>query len=81
MLSNAFLSRDHLKDAMKKVGDKPHPNIYEIIDAFKREEATMKMKMQMLEAGVGPKTKMGEAKREMNSELVFLILFWNNFSE
>ena len=62
---------------MKKVGGKP--NIYEIIDAFKREEA--KMKMQTLEAGAGLKTKMGEAKREMNSELVFLILFWNNVSE
>jgi len=30
---------------------KPHPNIYDIIDVFKREEASMKIKMQMLEAG------------------------------
>ena len=30
---------------------KPHPNIYEIIDVFKREEVNTKMKMQMLEAG------------------------------
>ena len=31
---------------------KSHPNIYEIIDfVFKREEASTKMKMQMLEAG------------------------------
>ena len=41
----------HLKDAMKKVVGKPHPYIYEIIDVFKREEASTKMKMQMLEAG------------------------------
>ena len=30
---------------------KPHSNIYEIIDVFKRKEANTKMKMQMLEAG------------------------------
>ena len=36
---------------MKKVLGKPHPNIYEIIDVFKSKEASMKMKMQMLEAG------------------------------
>ena len=36
---------------LKKVVGKPHPNIYEIIDVFKREEASTKMKMQMLEAG------------------------------
>ena len=35
----------------EKVVGKSHPNIYEIIDVFKREEASTKMKMQMLEAG------------------------------
>ena len=36
---------------LKKVVGKPHPNIYEIIDVFKREEVSIKMKIQMLEAG------------------------------
>ena len=37
---------------LKKVVGKPHPNIHEIIDVFKREEAlSTKMKIQMLEAG------------------------------
>ena len=36
---------------LKKVVGKPHPNIYEIIDVFKREEGSTMMKMQMLEAG------------------------------
>ena len=36
---------------LKKVVGKSHPNIYEINDVFKREEASTKMKMQMLEAG------------------------------
>ena len=35
---------------LKKAVGKPHPNIYEIIDVFKREEESTKMKMQMLEA-------------------------------
>jgi len=30
---------------------KPHLNIYEISDVFRREEASTKMKMQILEAG------------------------------
>jgi len=61
---------------LKKVVGKPHPNIYEIIDVFKREEASTKIKMQMLEAGAaGPKTKTGEAKGETNPELVCLIQF------
>ena len=29
----------------------PHPNIYEISDVFRKEEASTKMKMLMLEAG------------------------------
>ena len=33
---------------LKKVVGKPHPNIYEIIDVFKREEVSTKMKKQML---------------------------------
>ena len=36
---------------LKKVVGKPHPNMYEIIDVFKREEASTKMKIQMLEVG------------------------------
>ena len=36
---------------LKKVVGKPHPNIYEIIDVFKREEVSTKVKMYMLEAG------------------------------
>ena len=36
---------------------KSHPNIYEIIDVFKREEAGTKMKMQMLEAGTQQATR------------------------
>ena len=35
---------------LKKVG-KPHPNLYEIIDVFKREEASTKVKLQILQAG------------------------------
>ena len=36
---------------LKKVVGKPHPNIHEIIDVFKREEAlSTKMKIQTLEA-------------------------------
>ena len=56
---------------------KPHPNIYEIIDVFKREEASTMMKMQMLEAGAqqAPRCEAGEAKSETNPELVCLIQF------
>ena len=51
---------------LKKVVGKPHPNIHEIIDVFKREEAlSTKMKIHA-DAGswstAGPKTKTGEAK-------------------
>ena len=35
---------------LKKVVGKPHPNIYEIIDVFKKEEVSTKVKMHMLEA-------------------------------
>ena len=69
---------------LNKVVGKPHPNIYEIINVFKREEVSTKMKMQMLKAGVataGPKTKTGEAKGETNPELVCSIEFWSNVSE
>ena len=31
---------------LKKVVGKPHPNLYEIIDVFKREEASTKVKLQ-----------------------------------
>ena len=34
---------------LKKVVGKSHPNIYELVDVFKREETSTKMKM--LEAG------------------------------
>ena len=36
---------------LKKVVGKPHPNLYEIIDVFKREEASTKVKLQILQAG------------------------------
>ena len=36
---------------LKKVVSKPHPNLYEIIDVFKREEASTKVKLQILQAG------------------------------
>ena len=36
---------------LKKVVGKPHPNLYEIIHVFKREEASTKVKLQILQAG------------------------------
>ena len=50
------------------VGKPHHANIYKIIDVFKREEASTKMKMQMQEAGAqqAPKQVRQKEKRIQN---------------
>ena len=37
---------------LSKVVGKPHPNVYELVDVIKREEATSKLKLQQYESGV-----------------------------
>ena len=62
---------------------KSHPNIYEIIDVFKKEEVSTKMKMQMLEAATQQATRRrrpDKVKGEENPELVCPIQFWSNVS-
>ena len=44
-------TNNHIGGWLSRLKTVVHPNIYEIIDVFKREEVSMKMKMQMLEAG------------------------------
>ena len=61
MLSNAFLSRS-LEGCHEK--SKPHPNIYEIINVLKRERASTKMKMQMLETGAQQVLKQRSVKQK-----------------
>ena len=40
---------------LKKVVGKPHPNIFELIEIIKKEEATAQMKLQICESGAtGP---------------------------
>ena len=36
---------------LKRVVGKPHPNIFELVEVIKKEEATTRMKMQICEAG------------------------------
>ena len=36
---------------LKKVVEKPHPNIFELIEVIKKEEATTRMKMSLNESG------------------------------
>lgn len=36
---------------LKRIVDKPHPNIFEIVDVIKREQATMEMKWEQYAAG------------------------------
>ena len=49
---------------LKKVVGKPHPNLYEIIDVFKREEASTKVKLQILQAGA----KQAPRRRKMRQK-------------
>ena len=39
---------------LKRIVKKPHPNIYEIIDVFKREQATTEVTTLQLETGGNP---------------------------
>ena len=36
---------------LSKVVGKAHPNVYELVDVIKREEATSKLKLQQYESG------------------------------
>ena len=55
---------------LKKVVGKPHPNLYEIIDVFKREEASTKVKLLILQAGAQ------QAPRRNDPHLVDFHLFY-----
>ena len=39
---------------LKRIVKKPHPNIYELIDVFKREQAASEVTLQQLETGANP---------------------------
>ena len=51
---------------MNKVVGKPHPNIYELVDVIKREEATTRMKLQLYETGAAlpPRRRRYEEKEK-----------------
>ena len=39
---------------LKRIVKKPHPNIYEIVDVFKREQASVEVSIMQLETGGNP---------------------------
>ena len=39
---------------LKRIVKKPHPNIYELIDVFKREQAATEVTCQQLDTGANP---------------------------
>ena len=57
---------------LKKVGGKSHPNIFELIEIMKKEEATTKMKMQVCESGAtGPPRRRRVRERERRIQTLF----------
>ena len=56
---------------LKKVVGKPHPNVFELIEVIKKEEATTRMKMSLYESGAKepPSRRKGrEKEREKNPD-------------
>ena len=47
---------------MKRIARKAHPNLYEVLELFQREQAAAEVTIQQLEAGGVHKTKSGPRK-------------------
>ncbi len=57
---------------VKKVVGKPHPNIYELIDVIKKEDATTRMKLQLCESGARMQPRrMRIREREIRIQTLF----------